>query len=78
MVNCTAAADVLCLGQRSFSKKVRCNWTSGYRWSTTLALSVTLGGFGADRFYLGHWQVPLGVIGFILVSLHVAKVTFFF
>lgn len=20
-------------------------------------MSVTLGGFGADRFYLGHWQV---------------------
>jgi len=60
VVNCTAAADVLCLGQRSFSKKVRCNWTSGYRWSTTLALSVTLGGFGADRFYLGHWQEGIG------------------
>lgn len=32
---------------------------SGYKWSTTLLLSITLGGFGADRFYLGHWQVSL-------------------
>jgi len=23
-------------------------------------LSVTLGGFGADRFYLGHWQEGIG------------------
>ena len=26
-----------------------CNWTSGYKWTTALALSITLGGFGADR-----------------------------
>lgn len=55
--NCTASSHVLCLGRRSFPKNVQCNWTSGYRWSTTLFLSITLGGFGADRFYLGHWQV---------------------
>ena len=55
--NCTVKENVLCLGQRKFFKNVRCNWTSGYKWSTTLLLSITLGGFGADRFYLGHWQV---------------------
>ena len=32
-----------------FSKRVECNWTEGYSWRTTLVLSVTLGGFGADR-----------------------------
>lgn len=37
-----------------------CNWTGGYKWSTALALSVTLGGFGADRFYLGQWREGLG------------------
>ncbi|XP_014209475.1 TM2 domain-containing protein almondex isoform X2 [Copidosoma floridanum] len=31
-----------------------------YRWSTALILSITLGGFGADRFYLGHWQEGIG------------------
>jgi len=55
--NCTVKSNILCLGKRNFPKNVRCNWTSGYRWSTTLFLSITLGGFGADRFYLGHWQV---------------------
>ena len=50
-------SHVLCLGQRKFLKNIVCNWTSGYRWSTALILSITLGGFGADRFYLGHWQV---------------------
>lgn len=41
-------------------KNLRCNWTGGYRWSTALILSITLGGFGADRFYLGHWQEGIG------------------
>ncbi|XP_057371038.1 TM2 domain-containing protein almondex-like [Daphnia carinata] len=58
--NCTAKSNVLCLGQRMFFKNIRCNWTSGYKWSTTLLLSITLGGFGADRFYLGHWQEGIG------------------
>lgn len=58
--NCTVKSNILCLGKRNFPKNVRCNWTSGYRWSTTLFLSITLGGFGADRFYLGHWQEGIG------------------
>lgn len=31
-------------------KQKKCNWTGGYKWSTAMALSITLGGFGADRF----------------------------
>ncbi|XP_047494910.1 TM2 domain-containing protein almondex-like [Penaeus chinensis] len=58
--NCTVKSDVLCLGDRTFPKKLPCNWTSGYRWSTALLLSITFGGFGADRFYLGHWQEGIG------------------
>lgn len=58
--NCTVNSDVLCLGNRVFRKKLYCNWTSGYKWSTALLLSITLGGFGADRFYLGHWQEGIG------------------
>ena len=34
--------------------KVPCTRTSGFRWSTAFLLSFTLGGFGIDRFYLGH------------------------
>lgn len=58
--NCTVNGDILCLGRRKFMKNLLCNWTVGYRWSTALILSITLGGFGADRFYLGHWQEGIG------------------
>lgn len=96
--NCTVASNILCLGKfmliethlleavfvghRKFNKNVLCNWTGGYRWATSLILSVTLGGFGADRFYLGHWQEGIGklfsfgglgvwtLIDVILISLH--------
>ncbi|XP_031562502.1 TM2 domain-containing protein almondex-like [Actinia tenebrosa] len=60
LTNCTVNEDVLCLGNRTFSKYLPCTWTSGYRWSTTFLLSLTLGGFGVDRFYLGHWKEGLG------------------
>lgn len=47
--NCTVNSDIYCLGRRTFMKNLQCNWTVGYRWSTALILSITLGGFGADR-----------------------------
>ncbi|XP_055377839.1 TM2 domain-containing protein almondex [Condylostylus longicornis] len=80
--NCTVYDNVLCLGNREFSKRVPCNWTHGYKWSTALIISLTLGGFGADRFYLGHWQEGIGklfsfgglgvwtIIDVLLISLH--------
>ncbi|KAF5292295.1 hypothetical protein FQA39_LY03329 [Lamprigera yunnana] len=80
--NCTVKSNTLCLGHRTFFKNMQCNWTDGYRWSTALILSVTLGGFGADRFYLGHWQEGIGklfsfgglgvwtIVDVILISLH--------
>lgn len=58
--NCTVRSHVLCFGNRSFPKNIRCNWTRGYKWSTALILSITLGGFGVDRFYLGMWQEGIG------------------
>lgn len=58
--NCTVKGEVLCLGRRKFMKNLPCNWTVGFRWSTALILSITLGGFGADRFYLGYWQEGTG------------------
>lgn len=60
VVNCTVTNFQHCLGRKKFLKSFRCNWTSGYRWSTSLLLSITLGGFGVDRFYLGHWEEGLG------------------
>ena len=47
-------------GRRVFYKMDHCNYSSGYRWSTALLLSITVGGFGADRFYLGYWREGIG------------------
>ncbi|XP_062516435.1 TM2 domain-containing protein 3-like [Corticium candelabrum] len=58
--DCTVKSTVYCLGSRKFKKKLKCDWTSGHRWSTAMLLSITLGGFGVDRFYLGYWQSALG------------------
>ncbi|XP_068620130.1 TM2 domain-containing protein almondex [Battus philenor] len=60
LTNCTVSDDIICLGKRRFLKKIRCSWTAGTRWGTALILALTLGGFGADRFYLGHWQEGIG------------------
>lgn len=60
VVNCTVDSSQHCLGSRKFLKSFRCNWTSGCSWSKTLLLSITVGGFGVDRFYLGHWEEGLG------------------
>lgn len=57
---CSVPQNLICLGNRNFLKLRPCNWTGGYKWTTALALSITLGGFGADRFYLGHWQEGIG------------------
>ncbi|KAG5669635.1 hypothetical protein PVAND_017519 [Polypedilum vanderplanki] len=58
--NCTVKPNILCLGNRTFQKNVRCNWSRGSKYFTALVLSITLGGFGVDRFYLGHWQEGIG------------------
>ena len=46
---CSVPENLICLGNRNFLKLRPCNWTGGYKWTTALALSITLGGFGADR-----------------------------
>ncbi|CAG2112682.1 unnamed protein product [Medioppia subpectinata] len=51
---------IVCLGNRVFHKYKDCHFVSGYKWSTALLLSITLGGFGIDRFYLGLWQEGVG------------------
>ena len=58
--NCTVHLNTLCLGSRSFYKMKLCQFTTGYKWSTAFMLSLTLGGFGVDRFYLGFWREGLG------------------
>lgn len=60
VAQCNVSSHLICLGNREFYKQKPCNWTGGHRWFTALLLSITLGGFGADRFYLGHWQEGIG------------------
>jgi hypothetical protein len=35
-------------------REVDCRWTNGYSFDTALLLSIFLGMFGVDRFYLGY------------------------
>ncbi|ESN90535.1 hypothetical protein HELRODRAFT_156173 [Helobdella robusta] len=58
--NCTVDKNIFCIGRRKFLKMRDCNWTSGRRWRTAFILSITLGGLGIDRFYLGLWKEGLG------------------
>lgn len=60
LTECTVHPNVICKGRRSFNRRVRCNWSSGISWAKAMFLSVTLGGFGADRFYLGLWKSAIG------------------
>nr|CDJ96460.1 TM2 domain containing protein [Haemonchus contortus] len=60
LTECTVHPNVICKGRRTFNRRVRCNWSSGISWAKAMFLSVTLGGFGADRFYLGLWKSAIG------------------
>ncbi|XP_044736580.1 TM2 domain-containing protein CG10795 [Chrysoperla carnea] len=53
---CIAVDGIKCNETNStrFTTEVPCKWTNGYSFETALLLSVFLGMFGADRFYLGY------------------------
>jgi TM2 domain-containing membrane protein YozV len=55
-VNCTLNPGLYCHNTSSstFTGSAECRWTNGYSFETSLLLSIFLGMFGADRFYLGY------------------------
>ncbi|KAF7265358.1 hypothetical protein GWI33_021206 [Rhynchophorus ferrugineus] len=55
-IRCIAVDGLKCseTQNRTFTKKVPCKWTNGYHFDTALLLSIFLGMFGIDRFYLGY------------------------
>lgn len=55
-VTCTLIPGLVCdqTSNDSFVGSVPCQWTNGYSFETSLLLSIFLGMFGADRFYLGY------------------------
>jgi len=76
--SCSVPDDVFCIGSRNFQKVIKCNFTTGYQWSVAFLLSLFLGGFGVDRFYLHHigWGIfkllsfgGLGIWAFIDIIL---------
>jgi len=60
-VACYPANNVICDGlifnstRIGFYKQVTCRYVTKYNYQTTVLLSVFLGMFGADRFYLGYY-----------------------
>jgi len=51
---CTALPGVQCEGPLQWEIEVPCRYTNGYKYTTAISLSVFLGYFGIDRFYLGY------------------------
>ncbi|KAF2880690.1 hypothetical protein ILUMI_25480 [Ignelater luminosus] len=70
---CVAVDGIVCSETKntSFTKEMNCKWTNGYSFETALLLSVFLGMFGADRFYLGYPALGLAkfcTLGFMFLG----------
>lgn len=68
-----AVEGIKCLGtdNSTFTKEMPCKWTNGYSFETALLLSIFLGMFGIDRFYLGYPAIGLAkfcTLGFMFLG----------
>ncbi|XP_040068393.1 TM2 domain-containing protein CG10795 [Ixodes scapularis] len=75
-LQCVTADGIVCrngtgTGPDTFEKPIPCRYTNGYSFETALLLSVFLGMFGVDRFYLGYPAIGLAkfcTLGFMFLG----------
>ncbi|CAL1269027.1 unnamed protein product [Larinioides sclopetarius] len=75
-VFCTTIPGIICkegtsINETTFEKDIECEYTNGYSYETALLLSLFLGMFGIDRFYLGYPAIGLAklcTLGFMFLG----------